>query len=236
MPISTVLFDLDGTLLPMDQDLFIATYLKKLVTYVAPYGYDPKELGDMIWRGTAAMLKNDGKASNEAVFWNTFCAHYGEDSRKDEAIFDQYYHTDFQSAKEVCGYTEKAAKLIADLKARGLRLILATNPLFPAIATESRVRWAGIDPRDFEYITTYDNSSFCKPNPDYYRELIEKLGLKTDECLMIGNDVSDDMIAAKLGMKVFLLTDCLINTKSADISEYPNGSFDQLEEYLKNSL
>ena len=236
MSITTILFDLDGTLLPMDQDLFIATYLKKLVTYLAPYGYDPKELGDMIWRGTAAMIKNDGRASNETVFWKTFCAHYGEEAIKDEAIFDRYYHTDFQSAKAVCGYTERAAKLISDLKARGIRLILATNPLFPAIATESRVRWARLEPCDFEYITTYDNSTFCKPNPEYYRELIEKLGLNVDECLMIGNDVSDDMIAEKLGMKVFLLTDCLINTKNVDITQYPNGDFDKLEEYLKNSL
>lgn len=33
--------------------------------------------------------------------------------------------------------------------------------------------------------------------------------------LMVGNDVRDDMSAADVGMKVFLLTDCLINKKNA---------------------
>jgi FMN phosphatase YigB (HAD superfamily) len=220
----------------MDQDLFIATYLKKLVTYLAPHGYDPKELAETIWKGTGAMLKNDGSRSNEEVFWNSFCKHYGEDSRKDEPIFDEYYRTEFQSAKEVCGYTEKAAKLVSELKALGLRIILATNPLFPSIATESRIKWAGIDPSEFEYITTYDNSTYCKPNPDYYRELIEKLDLDPEKCIMVGNDTSDDMVAEKLGIKVFLLTDCLINTKNEDINKYPHGNFEDLAEYIKNSL
>ena len=233
MAIKTILFDLDGTLLPMDQDLFIATYLKKLVTYLAPHGYDPKELADIIWKGTGAMLKNDGTHTNEEVFWNVFCSHYGEGSRKDEPIFEEYYRTLFQTAKDVCGYTDKAAEIVSILKSKSFRLVLATNPLFPSIATESRVRWAGISPSDFEYISTYDNSSFCKPNPDYYRELIQKLKLDPSKCLMVGNDTSDDMVAQSLGMEVFLLTDCLINTKNADISQYPHGSFEELAEYIK---
>ena len=51
---------------------------------------------------------------------------------------------------------------------------------------------------------------------------------------MVGNDVSDDMVARELGMKVFLLTDCLINKEDADISEYPNGSFEELIDYIGN--
>ena len=78
--------------------------------------------------------------------------------------------------------------------------MLATNPLFPPTATQSRIRWAGLTPEDFEFITTYDNSSFCKPNPDYYREILGKLNLNAGECLMVGNDVGEDMIARTLGM------------------------------------
>jgi phosphoglycolate phosphatase-like HAD superfamily hydrolase len=111
MSIKAVLFDLDGTLLSMDQDNFIKTYMGALVRFHAPRGYDPEILMKAIWKGTGAMLKNDGSRSNEEVFWNAFCKHYGEDSRKDEPIFDEYYRTEFQSAKAVCGYTEKAAKL-----------------------------------------------------------------------------------------------------------------------------
>ena len=71
-----------------------------------------------------------------------------------------------------------------------------------------------------------------KPNPNYYRELLGKLGCSPEECLMVGNDVKEDMVAQTIGMKVFLLTDCLINKENADISQYPQGSFAQLLEYV----
>ena len=34
-------------------------------------------------------------------------------------------------------------------------------------------------------------------------------------------------------MKVFLLTDCLINRENKDISVYPHGSFDELIQYIE---
>lgn len=111
-------------------------------------------------------------------------------------------------------------------------MILATNPIFPAIATESRIRWAGLAPENFELYTTYENSRFCKPNPDYYRDILARCGLQPSECIMVGNDVGDDMVAKELGMQVFLLTDCLINPKNTDVSVYPHGSFQELKAFL----
>ena len=75
---------------------------------------------------------------------------------------------------------------------------------------------------------------YCKPNLNYYKELLERLNLTPEECLMIGNDVDDDMIVEKLGMKVFLLTDCLINKSGADISVYPHGSYDALDSFINH--
>ena len=112
-------------------------------------------------------------------------------------------------------------------------MILATNPLFPAQATHWRIQWAGMKPEDFELVTTYDNSSSCKPNPKYYQDILDQFGLKAEECVMVGNDVTEDMIAGTMGMKVFLLTDCMINKDNEDISVYPNGGFTELEMFLK---
>ena len=89
--ITTVLFDLDGTLLPMDQDLFIKTYFSRLAAKMAPRGYDPKALIDAIWTGTAAMIKNDGKCTNEQAFWNTFSAILGEGVRAEEPFLREFY-------------------------------------------------------------------------------------------------------------------------------------------------
>jgi FMN phosphatase YigB (HAD superfamily) len=231
--IKTILFDLDGTLLPMDQELFLKAYFGGLVKTLVPHGYDGEAIIKSIWAGTGAMVKNDGSRSNEAVFWDSFCKFFGPDARSDEPVFQNFYETAFQNVRESCGFDPRAAEAIRDIKAMGYRVILATNPLFPPIATQSRVRWAGLQPEDFELITTYDNSSFCKPNLSYYEEILSKCNLKPEECVMVGNDVAEDMVAAKLGMKVFLLTDCLINKAGADIHQFPHGSFPELIEFIR---
>ena len=118
-----------------------------------------------------------------------------------------------------------------------MKPVLATNPLFPAIATRQRIRWAGLEPEDFQFVTTYENSRFCKPNPEYYRDLLDKLGKDPESCLMVGNDVDEDMIPARaVGMEVFLLTDCLLNRSGADISSYPQGGFTELKDFLLRKL
>ena len=114
--------------------------------------------------------------------------------------------------------------------------VLATNPIFPAIATEHRMRWAGLSPDDFVHYTTYENSRFCKPNLAYYTEITDRLGVSPEECLMVGNDVGDDMVTENLGMKVFLLTDCLINKENVDLSAYPHGGFAELSAFIEDLL
>ena len=233
MKLTTILFDLDGTLLPMDNDAFTKGYFKLLAAKLAPHGYEPKQLVDAIWAGTAAMVKNDGTQSNEEAFWKKFAGIYGEQVLADKPLFDGFYQIDFQAAKGFCGFNPNAAMAVHTVKEMGLRVALATNPIFPAVATESRIRWAGLEPEDFELYTTYENIGFCKPNPDNYREIAKRLGVQPEECLMVGNDVTEDMVAQSIGMQVFLLTDCLINKERKDISLYPRGSFLQLLDHIE---
>lgn len=235
--IKNILFDLDGTLLPMDQDKFANGYFRRLVKKLAPLGYEPQKTVDGIWAGTAAMVKNDGKRTNEEAFWIKFEEIFGERVNNDKPVFDDYYRNEFNEVKSDCGFNPAAAETVRKLKEKGFKLILATNPIFPAVATESRIEWAGLDKKDFELYTAYENSHYCKPNPAYYSEIIEKLSLNPSECLMVGNDATEDTAANELGIEVFLLTDCLINKKGIDISRYPNGGFDELLEYIeKRSL
>lgn len=232
-----VLFDLDGTLLPMDQEVFTKTYFKLLAAKLMPYGYEADKLVEGIWTGTAAMVQNDGSRSNEQAFWDRFSEIFGEKVLDDKPVLDEYYRNDFQQAAGVCGHAPEAREIIDMLKAAGVRVILATNPIFPAVATESRMKWAGLSPADFELYTTYENSRCCKPNPEYYKEIFAKLGCDGSECIMVGNDVEEDMVpAASLGAKVFLLTDCLINKKERDINAYPHGSFKELKAFLNENI
>jgi len=220
----------------MDQDVFVQAYMGGMAKKMAPHGYDPKALIGGVWAGTGAMVKNDGRTTNEEVFWNTFSGLMGRDTRVDEPHFEAYYETEFQKVRDVCGFAPIAAEVITFLKRAGCRVALATNPLFPRIATYSRVRWAGLDPEDFVLITTYENSRHCKPNLEYYRDILAKLGETPENCIMVGNDVGEDMIAAALGMQVFLLTDCIINKQNADVSHIPQGGFPELLVFLKNNI
>ena len=237
MKLTTILFDLDGTLLPMDNDEFTKGYFKLLVKKLAPYGYEPQKLIDGIWSGTAAMVKNDGTKTNEQAFWEKFSEVFGEKALADKPLFDEFYKKEFQNAKAICGYNPKAAIAVHTIKEMGFRIALATNPIFTSNETESRISWAGFDPNDFELYTTYENIGYCKPNPEYYREIARRLGVSPEQCLMVGNDVTEDMEAAqKAGMSVFLLTDCLINKERKDISVYPRGSFEQLIDFANKLL
>ena len=232
--ITTVLFDLDGTLLPMDNDAFTRGYFKLLAAKLAPRGYEPEALIAGIWAGVAAMVTNDGSRSNEEAFWERFAADFGaERCKADREVFEDFYAHDFAMARPLCGFAPEAKRAVSLARELGLRTALATNPLFPAAATLMRIGWAGLSPDDFELITTYENSVHCKPNPEYYRDVQRALGVEGRECLMVGNDALEDMTAAETGARCFLLTDCLINRGGADIGRWPHGGFAGLEDYLR---
>lgn len=230
--ITTVLFDLDGTLLPMDQEIFVKDYFGRLARFMAPHGYDPQALVETVWKGTFAMVSNDGACTNEEAFWRVFTARFGEAARQDEPLLEAFYQQEFPAVRQVCGHNPTAAALVARLRQQGVTVALATNPIFPAVATRQRIRWAGLREEDFQLVTTYENSRHCKPNPAYYRDVAAALGVDPHECLMVGNDVGDDLPAAELGMDVFILTDCLINKDNVDLSSLPHGGFAQLEKKL----
>lgn len=233
MSIKAVLFDLDGTLLPMDQDTFIKAYLGGLAKKMAPHGYDPDEMVKGVYMGMKAMTGNDGSRTNEEAFWDAFTGVLGEEVRKDIPIFDDFYRNEFQEVKNICGFLPEAEQTVYKLKEMGYHVVLATTPMFPSVATESRIRWAGMEPEDFEIFTTYENYHYCKPNLNYYKEIIEQLGVQPEECLMVGNDVGEDMITEELGMKVFLMPADLINKVGKDISKYPQGGFAELMAYIE---
>ena len=219
----------------MDLDVFIKHYFGGLAKKFAANGYDPDKLIKAIWSGVAAM-QNDQTKINEESFWDCIYGVFGEGLKNDLHLFDEFYSTDFDKLQAVCGHNENAAKIIELLKGKSVKIILATNPVFPAIATKKRMAWAGLNPDDFALVTTYENSRTIKPNLNYYQEILDKFELSPEECIMVGNDVDDDMVSVTLGIKVFLLTDCLINKSGVDISRYPSGSFDELQKFLMENI
>ena len=230
MKITTLLFDLDGTLLPLDQDEFIIEYFRLIEKYLVQKRPDAEKYANAVKKAVFGMMKNDGRRTNEELFTVLYKEALGKDEDP-ASLFEDFYKNDFENLRKVCGYTPEAKKVIELAKGKGLGTILATNPAFPSVATCDRIRWAGLVPEDFERITAWENSSFCKPELGYYREIFEKCGICPSECMMIGNDTLDDMLPSKaLGMKHFLLTDCLVNRTGQDVKKFEGGSWSELFE------
>jgi HAD superfamily hydrolase (TIGR01549 family) len=226
-----IFFDLDGTLLPMDNDAFTKGYLGLLAAAVAPFGFEPKSMLSAMWKGVAAMVKNDGSRPNDKAFWEVFAGLLGDFTYDHIADFDAFYTKDFHKAVAFTTPTELAAKAVALAREKADKVILATNPFFPRVAVNARLSWTGIDADAFDLITDYENSSFCKPNPAYYLDICEKMGIAPKNCLMIGNNAEEDIAAAQAaGLSTFLLTDCLI--AEGELPETPKGSFPELIEFL----
>ena len=230
--LTTILFDLDGTLAPFVQEDFIRCYFRALTTRLAPMGYDGEKLIAALWKGVAAMIANDGQATNRQTFWTCFTQEMGIQALALEGILNDFYAQEFDTARQTLRETVDRAPLLHTLRKKGYGLVLATNPIFPAVAVETRLGWVGLTAEDFDYVTTYENSRRSKPNPGYYRDILEHIGRRPEECLMIGNNPVDDMAAAQLGLEVYLAVDCMENPEDLPIDGFPHGSFQALAERL----
>ena len=229
----TILMDLDGTLLPMNQEEFINHYFGLIGKRFEPLGLEPKRLMECIWIGTKAMIENSGEKTNELVFWECFEKVMAIKREDWEELFNEFYDDQFNQVIKATKPTPFADEVVKICKQKGYQVVLATNPIFPAIGTKNRIKWAGLDENDFELITTYENSHSCKPNPAYFKEIIDKLDLDPTECLMVGNDAMEDTIAKTLGISVYLVTDCLENADKAKIEPDYKGSMEEFVEFAK---
>jgi len=229
-----VLIDLDGTLLPMNSKLFDELYLDNFAEYLSRYGYDKSKLLDIITNSIESIVKNNGTYTNEEVFFNYLKRFFDKDIIKDKSNINDFYNDYFDNIKVSCGFIKEADEVVKAIKNKGYRLVLSTNPVFPAVAIEKRIEWAGLDKNDFEIITSYENYHYAKPNSKYFQEIIDNLGVTAEDCIMIGNDMIEDICASEIGIDMFFVTHSLINNDNKDISLYPNGGLLDVLNYLNN--
>lgn len=226
-----VFFDLDGTLLPLDMEAFIRDYYVHI---------DKSGLFEMLGSGGAkafdravhAMIKNDGRALNSEVFLETLCGETGAEPAFVLSHMDDFYDNAFHLIKAHTRTERSAVETVKVLKKKGYRLVLATNPLFPPVATDARIEWAGLNKKDFEYISYFDNSHYCKPNPAYFKEILKKTGLCADECYFVGNDVRDDMACLKMGFSGYLVLDHIIGDPR-EVPQCEQGDYSALLDFAK---
>lgn len=194
--IDTLLFDLDGTLLGNDLNVFLPAYFAGLGAYL-PAGADPQKLQAEMLNATRAMIANQDPARALLdVFAECFSAGTGWAPTVWRPIFDQYYAGAYRGLERLTQRLPAARAVIQWAFSRRYNVVIATNPLFPEAAVRERLRWAGIADFPYALITTVEHSHFAKPNPAYFAETLARVGRRPEQALVIGNDWENDMAAA----------------------------------------
>ena len=233
----TILFDLDGTLLPIDMDNFIEKYFRMLSGHFADL-YNPEHFIKAVNTATENMIRNDGQVTNKEAFEEKFFELIELKGVREQEIWDRFYDfydNLFPTLKNYFEIDKLGYEIVEAAKEKDFNMIIATNPLFPRNAITARLEWIDLNPDDFQYITSYEHMHYCKPNVNYYREILDKTNLKPEDCVMVGNDMRDDMVAKKLGIKTFLIDDFKVKREDVSITPDWQGTRSEIINYIKNT-
>lgn len=216
--VKAVFFDLDGTLLPLEEDKFMKYYFGLLSKKLAPYGYEAEPLVKHIWGGVKAMCLGDGTKTNFDLFWEYFYAQdeYKNKERTDISVFDDFYSHEFCATKGVTEENPLAKEIVKFCKKKVGVVALTTNPVFPMIGQQTRIGFLGLKPTDFDLVTAYETSHFCKPDPRYFQEVLAHFGLKGEEVVLFGNNTYEDgECALGAGIKCYIVEGHVIDHPKA---------------------
>jgi FMN phosphatase YigB (HAD superfamily) len=202
-PVRAILFDLDGTLLHNDMDEFLPPYFELLTARFA-HLFPPEAFMAHLLSATEHMLANDGRRTNEQVFADAFYPAIGRRPEDLEPIFHGFYANDFPKLKAYTRTKPEARRVVQQAFDLGCNVVVATNPVFPALAVEHRLQWAGIADLPFDLVTSFENSCATKPNLLYFEGILETLGHRPEVALVVG-DEDMDMVAGNLGCRTFLV-------------------------------
>lgn len=222
--INTILFDLDGTLLSIDMNEFEEIYYTSLSNAFKSI-IAPDNFMAILYSSVKAMVKNKEKRTNEEVFMSAMKEHVGDELPAFQKHFIRYYENDFSVLRNAVNKNTDMLEALDILKEKGYELVIATNPLFPKFAIDQRIQWADLVHEDFSHITYFEDCHYCKPNVEYYSEILETIGKNPQECLMVGNDAEEDLAASTLGITTYLITNHLLNRKNLNYTADHEGTY-----------
>lgn len=201
-----VLFDLDGTLLDLDLSSFLTRYFDALESASADLA---REAGgrtafmSAMHVAVAMMTELHPGATNRDTFYAELLRLTGVDLHTEWPVFERFYRDVFPGLRDSAGPAAGARLAVTTAMDLGLKVAIATNPIFPRDATMHRLAWAGLDDLPVDVVTSYEIMTACKPHTAYYRQVADMLGIPPAECLMVGDDRAMDMTAADIGMLTY---------------------------------
>ncbi len=230
-----ILFDLDGTLLDIDMDYFLQKYFGKMEKMaISQVKHNSQRLIEQLLRSTEVMISNlNPETSNEETFMQDFIANLEADELEIRAFFDKFYSSEFPRLSEYCSPFAGVPEMMTGVFERDIKVVIATNSVFPLRAIQCRLDWAGVGRFPYELITSYETMHYCKPHPQYYQEIVQRIGIDPAECLMVGNDTREDLAAGTLGIKTYLVKDRLIDLGNSPYRPDWKGSLRDLFQFIK---
>jgi HAD superfamily hydrolase (TIGR01549 family) len=238
----TLLLDLDDTLLGNDMNVFLPAYFKTLAGHMASYA-KPDDFVATLVNAAGEMIANDHPdRSLKEAFDAAFYPSLGIESEQVDSLQDSIEHFYREIFPGLRGFTQRrpeAVALIEEALDRGYHLVIATNPLFPKAAIMERLSWAGVSPEThiLSLVTSYETFHFAKPNPAYFAEILARLGWPDGGVLMVGDDLENDILPARLlGLPAFWINSAEeISSKSAEKGCFATGRLEEVIPWIDST-
>ena len=199
-PVSTLLFDLDGTLLDIDMPAFLKAYF----SLAGRRFVSPTELPRITPALAAAARKmaayRAGIHTLDRIFLEAFSPAIKRPPIEVRGVFSAFHRAEFEQLRRFTSPRPAARPLLEMALKLGYELAIATNPVFFLDAIRARIRWAGLEGIPFTLITCAEIMRCTKPHRHYFSQTLRLLGRRADECLMIGDNPGMDLPAALLGI------------------------------------
>jgi FMN phosphatase YigB (HAD superfamily) len=204
----TLLLDLDDTLLHNPTDQFLPAYVRALAGHLAPYILPDKMVPRLLHATDQMIAKDDSCETLKTTFDEDFYPPLGLQKDDLANVLLDFYQNKYDSLRSFTSPLPFSKTVVDFAFKKGWRVVIATNPLFPLIAVEKRLQWAGIPATDYPYalITSYESMHFAKPNPAFYAEILGQLGWQEGPVAMVGDSLQDDLSpSSSLGIPGYYL-------------------------------
>ena len=235
--IEAILLDLDDTLLGNDMNTFMHHYFGLLSRHAGAMMDSQQFISELLICTRAMIANTDTAVTNRDAFWAAFAERNRMyDVAGLETYFEQFYRDTFPQLREQTQLRPNAARLVQHCLDQGLQVVVATNPVFPPIAIEHRLAWAGlpVDAYPFALVTNYSNMHATKPHPAYYQEILQKIGCKPESSLMVGDSWENDMVpAVGVGLSTYWIAGEDEMVPDTAVSINAQGSLDKLYEMVQ---
>lgn len=189
-PLQGLIFDLDGTLIDSAPDLrqalnaTLKTHGRKSLPLETIKGFTGDGMMPMIARAFAATGTPLPESETYKVF-QQFITHYRNLGPDPEQVF------------------AGAVEAIMDFRKSGVKIGICTNK--QELATTQLLEDLGINPL-FDFVAGGDTFPVHKPHPDHVRGVISRLGVPTENCVMVGDGPNDVNAAHAAGIPCIVVT------------------------------